>query len=95
MEDANVETIIEKILSGGVAEFSYHGETYLIQEENNKGWNYLCLWRIVPNYACISRVFFDILDGVSEETVQELLDQPFSDELAVREVLQSPETEWK
>ena len=90
-----METMIEKVLSGGVAEFSYRGGEYLIQPENNKGWNYLCLWRITPRPTCMSRVFFDILDGVSEDTVRELLNQPFSEEHSIREVIQSPEIEWK
>lgn len=90
-----METMIEKILSGSVVEFSYHGEEYLIQEENNKGWNYLSLWRITPHSTCMRRVFFDILDGVSAETIRELLAQPFSDGHSVREVLRSPEIEWK
>ena len=89
------QTIIERILSGGVIEFSYNGETYLIQEENNKGWDYLSLWRIKPNSTCLSRVFFDIFDGVSEETVQELFAQPLSEAHTVQEVLQSSKVEWK
>ena len=89
------QTVIERILSGGVLEFSYNGETYLIQEENNKGWNYLSLWRITPASTCMSRVFFDILDGVSEETILELLAQPVSDGHTVQEILQSSEVEWK
>ena len=89
------QTIIEKLLSGGVAEFSYCGGEYLIQPENNKGWNYLCLRRIMPDSTCMCRVFFDILDGVSEETIRELLDQPFSEGHSVQEVLQSQEIEWK
>ena len=89
------QTIIERIRSGGVIEFSYNGEAYLIQEENNKGWNYLSLWRITPNSTCMSRVFFDILDGVSEETIRELLAQPLSDGHTVQEILQDAEGKWK
>ena len=48
-----------------------------------------------PDMACMLRVFFDGLDGVSEEAVRELLDQPFSDEHTVREIIQSPEIEWR
>ena len=90
-----METVIETILAGGVAEFSCQGEEYLIQTENNKGWNYLCLWRIKPSSVCISRVFFDILDGVSEETIRELLAQPCTDGHTVGELLQSSEIRRK
>ena len=90
-----METAIKQLLSGGFAEFSFHGASYLIQEENNKGWYYLSLWRTAPDYTCMRRVFFDVLDGVTEETVRELLAQPFSDEYTIQEILQSPETAWK
>lgn len=87
--------LIEAFLTRGYCEFSYRGKTYLIQAENNKGWDYLSLWRTAPNLTCMSRVFFDGLDGVSEEAVQELLDQPFTDEHTIREIIQSPEIEWR
>ena len=89
-----MNTIIETILTRGFIEFFYQGRTYLIQVENNKGWDYLSLWRTAPDSTCMRRVFFDGPDGVSEETIQELLDQPFSDEHTVRDILQSPETAW-
>ena len=38
-----METIIGTILSGGFAEFSHCGETYLLQQEHNKGCHYLSL----------------------------------------------------
>ena len=90
-----MKTIIQAILTRGFLEFSYQGKTYLIQTENNKGWDYLSLWRTAPDPSCLRRVFFDGLDGVSEEAVQELLDQPFSDGHTVREIIQSPETAWR
>lgn len=88
-----METIIEKLLSGGIVEFSYKGEKYLIQEENNKGWNYLSLWQITPKSTCLCRAFFDIFDGISEETVQELLSQPCVEGLTVLEMLDHAEWE--
>ena len=90
-----MEAILEAILSRGYFEFACQGRTYLIQTENNKGWDYLSLWRSAPDYICLDRVFFDGADGVSEETVQELLDRPFSEEHTLREILQSPDTEWR
>ncbi len=90
-----METIIEKILKHGYIEFSYQGKTYLIQAENNKGWDYLSLWCTAPESTCLSRVFFDGMDGVSEEAIQELFDRPFSEERTIREVIQSPEIKWR
>ena len=87
-----LKTIAETILSGGYAEFSYHGGTYLIQQEHNKGCHYLSLWRLTPPSNCMARVCCDDYDGVSEETIRELFDQPFSEEHTVRDVLHSSET---
>ena len=64
---------MEAIASGRVVEFPYHGASYLIQQENNKGYNYLSIWRINPDYVCLDRVFFDIDDGIDGETIRELL----------------------
>ena len=90
-----METIIETILSRGLVEFSYQGRTYLIQTENNKGWDYFSLWRTAPGLFCLRRGFYDDADGASREAVRELLDQPFDAEHTLREILQSPETEWR
>ena len=87
-----MKTIVEAILTDGFAEFSYHGGMYLIQQEQNKGCHYLSLWRLTPNSVCLCRADFDVFDGVSDETIQELFDQPFSAEHTVRDVIQSPET---
>ena len=86
-----METIIETVLSHGLIEFSYQGRTYLIQVENNKGWDYLSLWRTTPDSTCLRRVFFDGPEGLSAETVQELFDQPFDDEYTLREIMESAE----
>ncbi len=82
-----MEPIIEKILAHGWFEFAHQGKTYLIQRESNKGWDYLSLWCTAPGFTCMSRVFLDGLDGVSEDTIQELLSQSFSDEHTVREMM--------
>ncbi len=90
-----METIIETILTLGYFEFTHQGKTYLIQVESNKGWDYLSLWRSAPDCFCLNRVFFDGIEGVSADTIQELFDQPFLDEYTVREIIQSPDTEWR
>ena len=66
----------ETILAGRIVEFLYRGAAYLIQQENNKGYNYLSIWRTAPGYVCLDRVFFDMEDGLDEETVRELLSKP-------------------
>ena len=87
-----MKTIVDSILTDGFAEFSYQGRTYLIQQESNKGCHYLSLWRVTPDSFCICRACFDVFDGVSDETIQELFDQPFSAEHTVRDIVRSPET---
>ena len=86
-----MKTIVETILSAGFAEFSCRGGHYLIQQESNKGCHYLSLWRSTPRAACLCRVCFDVFDGVSDETVEELFDQPLPDGRTVRDMVQSPE----
>lgn len=83
-----MEAIIKTIRLRGYFEFSYQGKAYLIQTENNKGWNYLSLWCTAPGLSCMRRVFFDGSDGVPEEAMQELFDQPFSEKHTLREIMQ-------
>ena len=83
-----METVIEKLLAGRIVEFSWRDKAYLIQQENNKGWNYLSLWRTAPDSACLGRAFFDIFDGVGEETVRELFALPGVEGHTLREILQ-------
>lgn len=83
-----MEAIIETIRLRGYFEFSYQGKAYLIQTENNKGWDYLSLWCTAPGLSCMRRVFFDGSDGVPEEAMQELFDQPFSEKHTLREIMQ-------
>jgi hypothetical protein len=86
-----METIVDTILSGGAAEFSWHDEQYLIQQESNKGCHYLSLWRVIPKAACLCRVCFEVFDGISEEIIEELFSQPLPDGHTVRDLVQSPE----
>ena len=87
-----MKTIVEAILESGFAEFSCHGEKYLIQQESNKGCHYLSLWRTGPKAACLCRVCFEVFDGISEETIEELFRQPLPDGRTVRDMVQSPES---
>ena len=88
-----MKTIVETILSGGFAEFTHYGEQYLIQQESNKGCHYLSLWRLTPKAACLCRICFDVFDGVSEENIEELFNQPLPDGRTVRDMIQSPEAD--
>ena len=76
------------ILAGRIVEFSCGSSEYLIQQENNKGWNYLSLWRMEPDAVCLGRAFFDIFDGVSEETLRDLFSQPCIEGRTIQDVLQ-------
>jgi hypothetical protein len=87
-----MKTIVETILSGGFAEFSCHGERYLIQQESNKGCHYLSLWRLAPRAACLCRVCFDVFDGVSEENIEELFGLPLSDGRTVQDMIRDSES---
>ncbi len=86
-----MKTVVEMILATGSAEFSYHDEQYLFQQESNKGCHYLSLWRVTPRAACLCRVCFDVFDGVSEETIAELFSQPLPDGRTVRDIVQNPD----
>lgn len=85
----------EKILAGRIVEFSCRGKEYLIQQENNKGWNYLSLWRAAPEPACLGRAFFDIFDGLSRETVRDLFFQPCLEGRSLQELLREEESGLK
>ncbi len=90
-----MKTIVETILSDNSAEFSYQNEQYLIQQESNKGCHYLSLWRIKPKAACLCRVCFEVFDGVSEETIEELFSQQLSDGQTVRDMISGSELRFK
>ena len=82
-----MENVIDQLLSGRAVEFSYMGEKYLIQQENNKGWDYLSLWRTSPGPVCLSRAFFDLADGVSLETIRELFSEPCLNGHTIQDIL--------
>lgn len=82
-----ITNTMETILSGRIVEFTYCDSAYLIQQENNKGYNYLSIWRTAPDYACLDRVFFDIEDGLDEGTVLELLNRRCIEGKSAAEIL--------
>ena len=82
-----IQEAVKTILARRIVEFAYHGSAYLIQEENNKGYNYLSIWRTAPDYMCLDRVFFDIDDGIDEETARELLCRRCIEGMSVTDIL--------
>ena len=82
-----IREALKTILAGRIVEFSYHDAAYLIQGENNKGYNYLSIWRTAPDYVCLDRVFFDIDDGIDEETARDLLSRRCIDGKSVTDIL--------
>ena len=58
-EEAEVQRVLHALHSEGWAEFVCCGEQYLIQCENNKGWDYVSLWCTGTGALCLERVLFD------------------------------------
>lgn len=73
MTAGELENLRTQLLRGRVVDFTLRGEDYLFQQENNKGWDYMSIWRTSGRHCCLGRALFDILDGISQETVTELL----------------------
>ena len=65
-----------ELSAGRMVRFACGGACYLMMQENNKGYNYLSIWRVSGTPICVGRAFFDLADGVSAETVRELLHCP-------------------
>ncbi len=65
-----------ELSAGRMVRFACGGARYLMMQENNKGYNYLSIWRVSGTPICVGRAFFDLADGVSAETVRELLQSP-------------------
>ena len=47
----------------------------------------MSIWRTAPDYVCLDRVFFDIEDGLDEETVKELLSKKCIESRSTAEIL--------
>ena len=82
----NAQSLLEALEKGRVVAFSHGGKGYFIQQENNKGWDYLSIWRDGEMPVCLGRVFFDIFDGISRDTVRELMELPCVDGQALAEL---------
>ncbi len=74
--EAAAAQVLEALLTRRYAEFRYDGGTYLIQPDNNKGCDYVSIWRTSPKAACLGQALYDIFDGVDLSAVRELLALP-------------------
>ena len=89
-----VQQVLNAVHSAGCAEFSVGSETYLIQPENNKGWDYLSIWRTGAMPVCLDRAFFDLRCGIDADTVSELLHLPCIQGCSLLDRLSCGEIEW-
>ena len=93
-DDAAVQRVLSALLTRNYAEFRCGGETYLIQPENNKGWDYLSIWRTGAMPVCLDRAFFDLRCGIDADTVSELLHLPCIQGRSFLDRLSCGEIEW-
>ena len=91
--DELICAVCQRLDAGHIVEFSWNGKNYFIQQENNKGWDYVSIWRESDPPACLARALFDIFDGISPDTVRELLAQPCVEGRAVLELAQAEKEE--
>ena len=74
MSEAEIlQTVLNALLARRCAEFRINGEDYLIQPDNNKGCDYLSLWRTSPRPERLGEAMYDILYGIDGDAVSELL----------------------
>lgn len=67
------EAILNALERQHYYEFAKDGERYLIQPDNNKGCDYLSLWRMGEPPVRLRQAVYDIFDGIDAETVEELI----------------------
>jgi len=68
-----VKQILAALQEKNCFSFSCNGASYLIQPENNKGWDYLGLWQTEPKTLGLGKAFFDVMYGPEEAEVRELV----------------------
>ena len=86
MTGFNAQKLLQALEEGHVVKFSLLGKSYFIQQENNKGWDYLSIWQDGEMPVCLGRAFFDIFDGISGDTIRELMELPCVDGHALAEL---------
>ena len=72
-EAETIQTVLNALNERRCAEFRINGESYLIQPDNNKGCDYLSLWRTSPRPERLGEAMFDILFGIDADAVSELV----------------------
>lgn len=76
MEQDIVSRVLSELREKHCFSFACTGAEYMIQPENNKGFDYLGLWETSPRTLGLGKVFFDVMYGPEEDEVSELLALP-------------------
>ena len=93
-ENETVQVVFIALLTRRCAEFRISGKAYLIQPDNNKGCDYLSLWRTSPRPERLGEAMYDIMYGVDGDAVSELLRIPCIYGQSVFSYAQSGAVEW-
>lgn len=93
-ENETVQAVLDSLLTRRYAEFRLSGETYLIQPDNNKGCDYLSLWRTSPRPERLGEAMYDVMYGIDEDTVSELVHLRCIRSQSVLEYARSGAVEW-
>ena len=93
-ENETVQAVFSALLTRRCAEFRLMGEDYLIQPDNNKGCAYLSLWRTSPRPERLGEALYDVMYGIDEDAVKELLCLPCIDGQSILSYAQSGAVEW-
>ena len=93
-EAETIQTVLNALNARRCAEFRLSGEEYLIQPDNNKGCDYLSLWRTSPRPERLGEAMYDVMYGVDEDAVSELLRLRCIRGQSVLSYAQSGHVEW-
>lgn len=92
--EESVQAILKALEARRSLEFRCCGETYLIQQDNNKGCDYLSLWRTGSAPVRLGEALFDIFDGVDADAVRELVNLPCLHGRSLLQHLQAGAVRW-
>ena len=93
-ETETIQTVLNALNAHRCAEFRFSGEAYLIQPDNNKGCDYLSLWRTSPRPERLGEAMYDVMYGVDADAVSELLRLDCIRGQSVLQAAQSGAVEW-
>ena len=93
-EAETIQTVLNALLTHRCAEFRLSDEEYLIQPDNNKGCDYLSLWRTSPRPERLGEAMYDVMYGIDEDAVSELLHRSCIHGQSVLSYAQSERVEW-